>query len=104
VAAGEKVFRKCSACHAVGQGAKNKSGPHLNDLIGRTMGSVDGFNYSAGFQSAAQEGRVWDEAALAAFLEKPKAYMEGTKMAFSGLRKEEDLVAITAYLSSFSGD
>ena len=65
------------------------------------MGSVDGFKYSSGFQTAMDEGRTWDEAALAAFLEKPKSYMKGTKMAFAGLKKDEDLEAITAYLKSF---
>ncbi len=100
VASGEKVFRKCGACHAVGAGAKNKSGPHLNGLIGRQMGSVDGFNYSKVFSAAHEEGRVWDEAALAEFLTKPRTYMKGTKMAFSGLKKQDDLDAITAYLKS----
>ena len=65
IEAGEKVFRKCKACHAVGDGAKNKSGPHLNALLGRTMGSVDGFGYSNGFKVALEAGRVWDETALA---------------------------------------
>ena len=101
VDAGEKVFRKCKACHAVGDGAKNKTGPQLNALFGRTMGSVDGFGYSSAFQAAHDEGRVWDEAALAEFLAKPKSYIQGTKMAFSGLKKEEDLAAITAYLKTF---
>ena len=100
VASGENVFRKCGACHAVGAGAKNKSGPHLNGLIGRQMGSVDGFNYSKVFSAAHEEGRVWDEAALAEFLTKPRTYMKGTKMAFSGLKKQDDLDAITAYLKS----
>lgn len=98
---GEKVFRKCKSCHAVGEGAKNKSGPQLTGLIGRTMGGVDGFKYSKVFQDAAAEGRVWDEASLAEFLAKPKSYMKGTKMAFSGLKKEADLKAISAYLASF---
>ncbi|KNG92928.1 MFS transporter [Pseudaestuariivita atlantica] len=101
VAAGEKVFKKCKACHQVGQGAKNKSGPQLNNLIGRTIGSVDGFKYSNVFKAAMEEGRVWDEASLAAFLAKPKEYMKGTKMSFSGLKKEADIEAITAYLASF---
>ncbi|MET1412108.1 c-type cytochrome [Roseibium sp. HPY-6] len=100
VASGEKVFKKCSACHAVGVGAKNKSGPHLNDLIGRQMGSVEGYKYSKGFVAANEEGRVWDEVALAEFLAKPRSYMKGTKMAFSGLKKQNDLDAITAYLKS----
>jgi cytochrome c len=101
ILAGEKVFKKCSACHQVGDGAKNRSGPHLNGLIGRTMGSIDGFKYSSGFSTAMDEGRVWDEAALNEFLAKPKAFMKGTKMAFAGLKKDEDLEAITAYLKSF---
>nr|WP_319386599.1 c-type cytochrome [uncultured Roseibium sp.] len=100
VASGEKVFKKCSACHAVGAGAKNKSGPHLNALIGRQMGSVDGFKYSKAFVAAQEEGKVWDEMALAEFLAKPRSYMKGTKMAFSGLKKQDDLDAITAYLKS----
>ncbi|WP_434052768.1 MAG: c-type cytochrome [Roseibium sp.] len=100
VASGEKVFKKCGACHAVGAGAKNKSGPHLNALIGRQMGSVDGFKYSKVFVAAQEEGRVWDEAALAEFLAKPRSFMKGTKMAFSGLKKQDDLDAITAYLKS----
>ncbi len=99
--AGEKVFRKCKACHAVGDGAKNKSGPQLNGLLGRVMGSVDGFKYSGAFRTASDEGRVWDEAELAAFLTKPKAYMKGTKMSFAGLKKESDLAAVTEYLRSF---
>ena len=100
VAAGEKVFKKCKACHAVGAGAKNKSGPHLNALMGRPMGSVEGFKYSNVFKKALEEGRVWDEASLAEFLAKPKSYMKGTKMSFSGLKKAKDLEAISAYLNS----
>ncbi|MFK7762676.1 MAG: c-type cytochrome [Roseobacter sp.] len=101
IADGEKVFRKCKACHAVGEGAKNKVGPQLNGLFGRTMGTADGFAYSNVFKTAMEEGRVWDEDALSAFLAKPKSYMKGTKMAFSGLKKETDLAAINAYLKSF---
>jgi len=101
IAAGEKVFKKCSACHQVGEGAKNRSGPHLNGLIGRTMGSIEGFAYSSAFKTAMKDGRVWDEEALIAFLAKPRSYMAGTKMSFSGLKKEGDQEAIIAYLNSF---
>ena len=101
VAAGEKVFKKCKACHQVGEGAKNRSGPQLNALIGRTFGSVDGFKYSNVFKAAMEEGRVWDEASLSEFLTKPKDYMKGTKMSFSGLKKESDIKAITEYLKTF---
>ncbi|WP_415404395.1 c-type cytochrome [Tateyamaria sp. SN3-11] len=102
LAHGEKVFKKCAACHAVGDGARNKSGPQLNGLLGRTMGAVDGFKYSDGFVAAGAEGRTWTPEALAAFLAKPKAYMKGTKMAFAGLKKDKDLTAITAYLETFA--
>ncbi|MBR9852618.1 MAG: c-type cytochrome [Rhodobacteraceae bacterium] len=100
IAAGEKVFKKCAACHQVGDNAKNRSGPQLNDLIGRTMGSVEGFKYSKALMAAMEDGRVWDEASLAAFLAKPRSYMKGTKMAFSGLKKESDLTAIIEYLKA----
>ncbi|OWU83516.1 MFS transporter [Oceanicola sp. 22II-s10i] len=100
VAAGEKVFGKCKACHEVGAGAKNKTGPELNGVIGRVMGSIDGFKYSKGFQQAHDEGRVWDEAAMAEFMANPKAFMKGTRMSFVGLKKDEDVAALIAYLST----
>lgn len=100
-AAGKKVFKKCAACHQVGDGAKNKTGPVLNGIMGRQFGSVEGFKYSKVFQAAAEEGRVWDDAEMAAFLGKPKTHMKGTKMSFSGLKKESDQAAIIAYLASF---
>jgi len=101
IAAGQKVFRKCSSCHEVGAGAGNGSGPHLNGLMGRTMGSVDGFGYSAVFAEAQAAGRVWDAESLSAFLAKPREYMDGTKMSFGGLRSDEDQLAIAAYLATF---
>lgn len=101
VEAGETLFRRCKSCHQVGEGAKNRSGPHLNGVVGRVMGSVDGFGYSAGFQAAMDAGRVWDEVELAAFLAAPKTYMSGTKMAFAGLKKKGDQEALVAYLNTF---
>lgn len=101
VAAGEKVFRKCKACHMVGEGAKNRVGPVLNGVMGATMGGHDDFKYSGVFEDAAAEDRVWDDAAMAEFLAAPKSYMKGTKMSFAGLKKEEDIDAIIAYLKSF---
>jgi cytochrome c len=98
VAAGEKVFKKCAACHQIGEGAKNRSGPQLNAIVGRTMGSADGFKYSRVLKEALEEGRVWDAEALTAFLEKPKSYLKGTKMAFAGLKSEQDIAAIVEYL------
>ena len=99
--AGEKVFNKCKACHAVGEDAKNKSGPILNGIIGATAGAVEGFKYSKALMAKAEEGLVWDEESLAAFLEKPRKYLPKTKMAFAGLKKEEDRANVIAYLAQF---
>ena len=100
-AAGEKVFNKCKACHAVGEDAKNKSGPMLNGIIGATAGAVEGFKYSKALMTKAEEGLVWDEDSLAAFLEKPRKYIPKTKMAFAGLKKEEDRANVIAYLAQY---
>lgn len=99
-AAGEKLFKRCSSCHQVGAGATNRSGPQLNGIIGRTIGGVDGFRYSNVFKAAADEGRVWDEESLAAFIADPRGYFAGTKMAFRGLPSEEDQMALIAYLKA----
>ena len=95
-AAGAKVFKKCKACHYVDR-EKNKSGPHLVNIIGRAAGAVDGFKYS---KAMAGSGLVWDEATLAGFLAKPKKYLKGTKMSFAGLKKESDIANVIAYLKS----
>lgn len=102
VAKGEVVFKKCSACHQVGEGAKNRSGPVLNGVVGSVAGSVDGFKYSNAFKDANAEGLVWDAETLAGFLSDPKGYIKGTKMSFRGLKSDDDLAAIAAYLESFS--
>lgn len=100
-AKGEKVFRKCKACHAVGDGAENKVGPILNGVVGRAIAAGEGFEYSEVLVAMGAEGVVWDEANLAAFLEKPREYAAGTKMSFAGLRKEKDRDNVIAYLATF---
>ncbi len=100
-AEGEKVFRKCKACHQVGDGAKNRVGPTLNGIVGHAAGAVDGFKYSKPLQEVADDGLVWTDDELKAFLAKPKEYLKGTKMSFAGLRKEEDQAAVIEYLKSF---
>ena len=98
-ALGEKVFKKCKACHVV-DSDKNKTGPHLVNIMGRQAGSVEGFKkYSKAIK---ESGIVWDEATLDGFLEKPKKYLKGTRMAFAGLKKEEDRANVIAYLKQFS--
>ena len=100
-AKGEKVFRKCKACHEVGDTGKNKSGPVLNSIVGAPAGAVEGFKYSSALIAKAEEGLVWDEESLGAFLEKPKDFLPKTKMVFAGLRKEEDRADVIAYLAQF---
>ena len=97
VAAGEKVFKKCKACHVVDK-EKNKTGPHLVGLIGREAGSVDSFKkYSKAMKGS---GIVWNAETLDGYLANPKKYLKGTKMAFAGLKKEKDRQNIIAYLES----
>ena len=98
---GEKIFRKCKACHAVGEGAKNKVGPVLTGIVGSPAAQNPDFKYSSAMIEAAEGGLVWDAESLATFLTKPKDLVKGTKMAFPGLRKESDIENILAYLETF---
>ena len=98
VAAGEKVFGKCKACHQVGDSAKNRVGPILNGIVGADIASVDGFKYSKTLEG--MDG-AWTADSLAAFLEDPRGFAKGTKMSFAGLKSAEDIAAVTAYLASF---
>ncbi|MDP5218963.1 c-type cytochrome [Ruegeria sp. 2205SS24-7] len=101
IESGKKVFKKCKACHQVGEGAKHRTGPALNGIIGANAGAVDGFKYSKAMKAASDGGLVWTDAEMAAFLAKPKAYMKGTRMSFAGLKKSEDIAAVIVYLKSF---
>ncbi|MDM7458971.1 MAG: c-type cytochrome [Paracoccus sp. (in: a-proteobacteria)] len=102
VADGERVFRKCAACHQVGDGARNGVGPHLNDVYGHTVGAVDDFAYSNIFKQLASDGTVWDHDNLSDFLENPRNFARGTKMSFAGLRSEQERDAVIAYLQSLT--
>ncbi|MCX2724648.1 c-type cytochrome [Roseibium salinum] len=100
-AAGEKIFKKCQACHAVGEGAANKVGPALNGIVGAPAGQVEGYKYSKGMIEAAEGGLVWDEETLGAYLQKPKDVVPKTKMSFAGLRKDAEVADAIAYLETF---
>jgi len=96
--AGEKIFKKCKACHQVGADAKNRIGPQLNGLFGRAAGSVDGAKYSKSMLRAGADGLVWTDKTLDAFLENPKSLVSKTRMSFRGLKDPEDRANVLVYL------
>ncbi len=98
--AGEKVFAKCKACHVADE-ATNKVGPTLLGVLGRTPGTVEGFKYSKAMVAYGEEN-VWDEETLTAYLKAPRAVVKGTRMAFAGLKKDEDVANVLAYINQFS--
>ena len=95
--AGKSVFNKCRACHDIGEGAKNKVGPHLNSIFGRKAGSVEGFNYSDALKNS---GIVWDEASIDAYVADPKGKIPGNKMVFVGIKDEADRKNLIAFMKS----
>ncbi|MCL5779072.1 cytochrome c family protein [Limibaculum sp. FT325] len=97
--AGKKVFNKCKACHKLEEG-KNGVGPSLHGLVGRPVASIDGFKYSDAMKAFAEGGKVWDEAALTQYLADPKGVVPGTKMAFAGLKKPEEIADVIAYIAA----
>ena len=100
-AKGERIFNKCKSCHAIGEGAKNKVGPVLTGVVGAPAGQNPDFKYSDALLAKAGEGLVWDEASLTAYLTKPKDLIPKTKMSFPGLRKEQEIADIIAYMKTF---
>lgn len=100
---GEKVFKKCQACHTVEQGGPNRVGPNLYGFMNRGIASAEGYNYSAGMKEFAATGAKWDEATLFKYVEKPKALVPKTNMSFPGLKKPEDRKDLLAYLESATG-
>ncbi|EKF17371.1 sulfite oxidase cytochrome subunit [Nitratireductor pacificus pht-3B] len=102
--AGAKVFNKCKACHTVGEGAKHRVGPELNALFGRVAGTAEGYKYSPVMTKAGADGLVWDDESLHAFLAAPRSFMKGTKMAFAGLKKQDEIDNLLAYLRNYSSE
>ena len=99
LAVGEKVFKKCAACHSIAKGGKNNIGPALYNVVGRKVGVVNDYKYS---KALSQYGKNWTFEELNGYLIKPAKWIKGTKMAFAGLRKEKDRASVIKYLNQNS--
>ena len=99
IAHGEKVFKKCAACHSIVKGGKNAIGPALYNVVGRKVGAIEGYKYS---KALAAYDKEWTFEELNGFLKKPAKYIKGTKMAYAGLRKESDRASVIKYLNKNS--
>jgi cytochrome c len=101
LAAGQTSYKKCAPCHDVGETAKNKVGPILNGLDGRTAGTVAGYNYSPANKNS---GVVWNEQTFKEYIKDPKAKIPGTKMVFAGIKNEKEADDLWSYLAQFGPD
>ena len=99
IASGEKIFKKCAACHSIIKGGKNAIGPALYNVVGRKVGSVEDYKYS---KALAAYEKDWTLEELNGYLTKPAKWIKGTKMAFAGLRKEADRASVIKYLNENS--
>jgi cytochrome c len=99
--AGQRVFAQCRACHQVGETARSLIGPHLNGIVGRKAGAVEGYEYSAANKDL---GIAWTEDALAAYLRDPAGRMPGSKMVFAGIKNDAQIADLIAYLKRFGAD
>jgi cytochrome c len=100
-AAGEKIFKKCAACHSGDKGGANKVGPNLWGVIGRPIAAHEGFSYSAALKGFAA-GEAWDYEKMSSFIAAPKAYIKGTAMGFAGLKKPDERANLIAYLRTLA--
>ncbi len=98
-ASGEKIFKKCAACHSIVKGGKNNIGPALYNVVGRQVGGVSDYKYS---KALAEYDKSWTLEELNGFLLKPSKWIKGTKMAYAGLRKEKDRASVIKYLNKNS--
>jgi cytochrome c len=98
---GENSFKKCLVCHAIGPGAKNKIGPELNGLDGRKAGTAPDYNYSDANKNS---GIVWDDTTFKEYIKDPRAKISGTKMTFPGIKNEQEINDLWAYLKQFDAE
>jgi cytochrome c len=96
---GQKVFKKCSACHSINKGGKNKIGPALYSVLGRGVATLGDYKYS---KALTEYGKSWTFQEMNGFLTKPQAHIKGTKMAFAGLKKEKDRASIILFMNENS--
>jgi len=101
LAAGATSFKKCLSCHEIGETAKNKVGPQLNGLDGRTSGSASGYNFS---DANKKSGITWNEATFLDYIKDPRAKIPGTKMIFPGIKNETEAKNLWAHLKQFGPD
>lgn len=99
---GETLWRACSSCHRLGEGARHAVGPSLNRVFGRNAGTIDGFRFSKAMREAGEGGLIWTFETLDPFLEKPKSVLPGTKMSYRGMDNAADRFDLLAYLREFS--
>ena len=100
-AAGKTSFNKCLACHAIGEGAKNKVGPELNGIDGRHSGTAEGYSYSDANKNS---GITWNKDQFLEYIKDPKAKIPGTKMAFAGIKNEQEVNDVWAFLAQYDKD
>lgn len=101
-AKGEKVFKKCAACHSTDPAKGSKAGPNLHDVVGRKSGTYADFKFSPAMTKLGEEGHVWTPEEIEKFVENPKAMVPGTKMTFAGLKKPDERADLVAYLVSLN--
>ena len=104
IVAGEQAFKRCTACHSVGENAANRMGPQLNGIVGKEAATQDGFNYSRALKEKGEAGLTWTPETLTQFIRSPREYVPGNKMSFAGVQDDKQIADIIAYLMTFSPD
>jgi cytochrome c2 len=104
IGAGEQAFKRCTACHSVGENAANRMGPQLNGVVGKEAATQEGFNYSQALRERGEAGLTWTPETLTQFIHSPRDYVPGNKMSFAGVKDDKQIADIIAYLMTFSPD